>query len=436
MFKKLRNNFLITNMVIITAFVIGCFSAIYITTYSFVQKDVDMRLNMAVEQYRNSIHRPVREKPENRAILPESAGTSPADDRNRDDRLPPETRGGEPRSDMFRSEISVYCDKSGNIISAQSVFSPDEFDYGDKIKEIATSRKDRGNVNLDVDSWAYMRVGYNDGYIIAFTKNESEQNVMFTLMFVLVFVALISIALSYIISRFSANRSIRPIEEAYNKQKQFIADASHELRTPLASISANTDVLLSKDCNADENKWLTYIKEETERMTNLTNDLLMLAKSDSYDNKIILSEIEFSELLEDSVLEAEATAFERGVELNSDIEANINVLATHSGLKQLVLILIDNAVKYTERGGSINILLKSENGKAVFTVENPGTISAVDLPHIFERFYRADKSRASKGYGLGLAIAKSLCKSFGGSIEAKSLENMTIFKVILNENSR
>lgn len=429
MFKKLRNNLLRTNMIIVSALVIGCLSAIYITTYTFVKNDTDLRLdraiNMCIETINRHYHRrddmmrniePKLPRPNKYAVMPKVGGKPMAED-------------------MFNTEISVYCDKKGNIISTQSVFDPDEFDYGSKLKEIVSSNKENGTTTLDIDSWAYRRTEYEDGYIVAFTKNETERSMLFTLMIILIIVGVVSIGVSFLISLNRVNSSIKPIEEAYNKQKQFVADASHELRTPIASISANTDVLLSKPDSVigDEKKWLEYIKEETERMTYLINDLLLLAKSDSCENKQILTKISFSDTVKDTMLEIEATAFEKGVILESDIAENIKVNATKNGLKQIMLILMDNAIKYSDKDSKVMILLKSESGKAILEVKNAGNISDDDLPHIFERFYRADKSRASEGCGLGLAIAKSLCISFGGSINAVSGNGTTVFNVVFNK---
>lgn len=424
MFKKLRNNLLLINMIIISALVVGCLSAIYITTYSFVKQNVDKRLEGAVRMSMSLVTKGQADTFRDRKP-PEKN-----DNKVRHER--PVPREGE---DMFYADMSVYCDREGKVISTHAAFTPEGFDFSGKVKEIIESDKAEGSTRLDVDSWAYERIEYGDGYIVAFTKNEAERNMLFTLAVILIVVGIASILVSFAVSRFSANRSILPIEDAYNKQKQFVADASHELRTPLASISANTDVLLSKSDSVipSERKWLEYIKEETERMTALTNDLLLLAKADAAENKTALTSVDFSDIAEDAILELEASAFENGISIESDIQENVKAEATRSGLKQIVIILLDNAVKYTSGGDKIKVSLKTDGAKAVFKVENPGMIAKGDLPHVFERFFRADKSRASDGYGLGLPIAKSLCKSFCGDIDVKSENGITEFKVSLNK---
>lgn len=241
---------------------------------------------------------------------------------------------------------------------------------------------------------------------------------------------ILSIGLAFLISLYIANRSIKPIEESYNRQKRFVADASHELRTPLATINANADLLLSHPDStiAEEKKWIIYIKDETERMTGLTNDLLYLAKSDADREEKVSSAVSISDITESTILETEAAAFEKGLELTYSVEPNIRMIASQDRLKQLILILIDNALKYTPKKGTIHVSLSKEGSKAVMRVENSGDgIAPDELPHIFDRFYRTDKSRAreSGGSGLGLSIAKSICKSINADIRADSIPGKT-----------
>ncbi|MGN1115500.1 MAG: sensor histidine kinase [Candidatus Ornithomonoglobus sp.] len=442
MFKKLRNKLLLSNLAVTAALVICCLTAIYLTTYSYISRQIDGQLSRTIEMSIQRIERAQRmqngfssggnqgEKPfEGSAPASGGEGNAPAFDGNR---RPPD-------ADRFSAEFSVYADSEGDVISANTNFNMVEADYADIVKSIIVSGRYEGSARLDIDSWAYKAVPYGEGYIVAFTPNSAQKKILFRLVIILILAAAVSTAITFIISLFSANRSIRPIEESYNKQKQFVADASHELRTPLASISANADVLLSKPESTigEEKKWLIYIKDETDRMTQLTNDLLYLARSDSDKGEKILSDISFSDIVEDVILESEAVAFENNISLNYTSEPELYVSASQGGLKQLVLILMDNALKYTPENGEINIMLKSDGDKVVFSVENTGEISNEDIPHIFERFYRADKSRSreSGGYGLGLAIADSLCTGFGGTLAVKSENGRTRFSFSLDKRA-
>lgn len=215
------------------------------------------------------------------------------------------------------------------------------------------------------------------------------------------------------------------MKEAFDKQKQFIADASHELKTPLTIINTNADVLLSNsdDTIHNQSKWLHYIKSETERMTSLTNDLLYLTEMDDSRSTMIYSKFNLSEAVENIILTMEAIIFEKRISLEYDIEPNLTVMGNSEQIKQVIMILLDNAVKYTNSKGSVTLSLKKQHNDMVLSVTNTGEgIAPEHLARIFDRFYRTNASRARKqgGYGLGLAIAKSIVEQHKGKIYAKS----------------
>lgn len=423
MFKALRNKLLITNIIIIAALMIGCLTAIQLVTYRSVRSDIEVRLDRSVNMCMQSV------KKQNE---PDHFNEAPLDDSHaRPQDKPPR----EPVQDRFSSDFSVYVDQDGDMISEFTNLNVDESDYTDAVKSILSASKEQGAVSLGTESWSYKRVSFGDGYIIAFAQDSAQKKILLNLGLLLIGIGILSIGLAFLISLYIANRSIKPIEESYNRQKRFVADASHELRTPLATINANADLLLSHPDStiADEKKWIIYIKDETERMTGLTNDLLYLAKSDADREEKVSSSVSLSDITESTILETEAAAFEKGLELTYSVEPDITVIASQDRLKQLILILIDNALKYTPQKGKINISLVREGSKAIMRVENTGEgIAADELPHIFDRFYRTDKSRAreSGGSGLGLSIAKSICKSINADICAESIPGkMTVFTV-------
>jgi len=244
----------------------------------------------------------------------------------------------------------------------------------------------------------------------------------------------------FLISRFFANRSIQPIKEAFDKQKQFIADASHELKTPLTVINTNVDVLLSNkdDLIHNQSKWLYYIKSEAERMNKLTSDLLYLAQVDYSDVKMIFSDFNLSEAVEHIILTMEGVVFENNIALHYDIEPNLIVSGNIEQLKQVILIFLDNAIKYTDKKGKINLVLNKAHNKINLSVTNTGKgIPEEHISKIFNRFYRTDKSRArdSGGYGLGLSIAKAIVEQHNGKISVKSIvDKETTFTIELPKN--
>lgn len=391
MFKQLRNKFLILNLVIISVMMLAAFSSIYLITYNNVQRDIDMELN----KLSGFDKRP--------NLNPKDLPHSPANN------FPKE------RSVSF----SLITDTEGSIISSFSVFDMDN-EFYESAKDIALSKSSNtGKFKLGDYNWAFIKEQYVNGYRIVFLDITSRQNILTNLIYTFLIVALFMLIIIFFISRFFANKAIKPIKEAFDKQKQFIEDASHELKTPLAVINTNVDVLL----NENKSKWLYYIKSEVERMTKLTNDLLYLTQIDSSNVKMLFSDFDLSETIENVILTMEAVIFENNILLDYDIEPNLLVHGNKEQIKQVIMILLDNALKYTNSNGKVNVTLKKQNNNIILSVTNTGKgISKEHLDKIFDRFYRVDKSRSrnSGGHGLGLSIAKAIIEQHGWKISAKS----------------
>ncbi|WP_368241354.1 sensor histidine kinase [Intestinimonas butyriciproducens] len=234
----------------------------------------------------------------------------------------------------------------------------------------------------------------------------------------------------FVISLMLSGLALKPAEEAWEQQRRFVADASHERKTPLTVILTNTGILLahSGDTIAQQQKWVEYIRDEAQRMRALVEDLLFLAKSDAgKETSPVTAPVDVSELTWSALLPFEPVAFEQGVEMESEIADQLTVQGNADQLRRLVAILLDNAVKYAGNDGRVKLVLsRPERGGVCLTVHNTGpAIPPEHLPHLFERFYRADDSRArtSGGYGLGLAIAKRIVDGHGGSITVSSRED-------------
>ena len=222
-----------------------------------------------------------------------------------------------------------------------------------------------------------------------------------------------------------SGKVFEPIKRILLKQKQFISDASHELKTPVSIISANTDVI-----RTEENKAYTdSIKNQVERLKFLVNDLLTLARLDEGNVKVIKETFNLSDEVVNSALPFDAVAFEKGKILTLDVEKDIIYDGAKDGVKQILNILLDNAVKYAKDGGEIKVSLKKTGARVVLSVYNDGSlIPDAESNKIFERFYRGDasRSRESGGNGLGLAIAKSIATAnkwqlFAESVYGKSM---------------
>ena len=228
----------------------------------------------------------------------------------------------------------------------------------------------------------------------------------------------------------------KPVERAWNQQRQFVADASHELKTPLTVILSNPDMLLNQCTEADEHseKRLGNIRAESIRMKGLVEDMLDLARSDAGRLKQQLAPVSVSDTVMDAVLLFEALVFERQKELQYQIEENLSVLGSGDRLKQLVEILLDNAMKYSPEQGCIWVKLEKNTAKTLrLMVANTGdTMTPEQCRRIFERFYRTDPARQNNGgYGLGLSIASSIVTEIGGKIWCESRNGINSFFVQL-----
>ena len=220
-----------------------------------------------------------------------------------------------------------------------------------------------------------------------------------------------------------------PVRVSFENQKRFIADASHELKTPLSVIIASTEAF---EDNPKETKWITNIKNESSRMSLLITNLLELAASESKE-AFKLEEGNLSKAVELSVLTFEGRAFESNVKLEYNIPENIKMKMDENSIKQLIEILLDNAIKHAEKGSIINVNLLEENNSITILVKNKGEeIPKGEEEKIFERFYRKDKSRNRNDnrYGLGLVIAKNIVTNHNGKISAFSKDGITTFKIL------
>ena len=220
------------------------------------------------------------------------------------------------------------------------------------------------------------------------------------------------------------NRMLDRIEGAFHRKRQFTADAAHELRTPLSIMQTGLEVVLSQPRTAaDYHTTLGTMREEVLRLSQLTTHLLMLARADAHTLTLERRPVDLSLLLHTITDQVALAAEQKQISLQRDIPPNIRLKADEDRLVQLVLNLLENAVKYTPAGGSITVKLGESNGEVNFSVADTGIgIAPQHLPHIFDRFYRADKARSRQqgGVGLGLAIAQQITQLHGGNIAVVS----------------
>lgn len=322
----------------------------------------------------------------------------------------------------------IMADKNGNFLAS---LNNDELDSSVAQQYVSAILKNGASCGM-LNSYQFCRLDKSNGTVMVFTDKSAELDMLDQLMHTTILIGIISFALLSVLAFFLSKKSIQPIKIAFEKQKQFVSDASHELKTPLTIISANADVLTDE---IGENKWLTYIKAQTARMNVLVNDLLNLTRLENNTSDFIFSEFDLSKAIENTALPFECQAFEDNKTFNIDIQEGLTVNGSERHIKQMAAIFIDNALKYSNDGGSVQITLSAQGDKKTLSVFNTGCgIRDDEKNKIFERFYRSDDSRArtTGGYGLGLAIAKSIIDKHKFKVTVDNVEGVSIrFNVIM-----
>lgn len=269
---------------------------------------------------------------------------------------------------------------------------------------------------------------------LCFLDISSQKAALTSLLHTSILTGIIALAAFFFISILLAKWAIRPVDKAWQQQKQFVSDASHELKTPLTVIMSNAELLQDEDCDREnQQKFTGNILSSAKQMRALVEGMLELARADNNQIRTNFEPIDLSKTVSDSILPFEPVFFENGMMLQSFVEPGIQLDGSEQHLRQLTDILLDNAKKYSEPGIVEVQLHKQGRNSCILTVSNPGNpIPAQELKKIFERFYRVDNARTSSGsFGLGLSIAQRIVQEHKGEIWAESNETGNRFCVVL-----
>lgn len=319
---------------------------------------------------------------------------------------------------------SVAISNNGSVLAVDN--GNKELYNNDKLTQIAKRILDEKKLSGRTSNLSYVVKDKNGYTLVAFMDNTVSEAGLRTMLRYVLIVGFTSIIGMFLISLSLSKRIIKPLEENDRKQKQFISDASHELKTPVAIIGTNTE-LLSREIG--NNEWLENIKYENERMGILIKQLLDLSHAE--DVIVSIENINFSRIILGEILAFESFAFEKGKEFIIDIDEDVYLIGNQIQLKQLVSILLDNAIRHSS-GKNININLKRKNNTIELNLINDSNeIPQEKLNHIFDRFYRVDEVRNSEDlhYGIGLSIAKAIIEKHGGNIEVLTKNGK--FKLII-----
>lgn len=407
MFKKSRKKIVAAIMSILTLLWVGTLCVIYISSYFEVATTNREMLKEHAEQY-------MLEKPMGGAFDP----MKPFPDRG------PHFDTNQFKLSTFYSVAISYDNKVIEIRNDDAAVYTDA-----ELESAARQVLKKSDTNGVIDNLVYYRMDKGDYTLVSFMDNTIIRESMNTLFRYTLIFGGVAIAILFFLAVYLAKRIVDPLEESYQKQKQFISDAGHELKTPVSVVSANAE-LLSREIG--DNQWLANIQYENERMGKLVGQLLELARTENVTPQ--MEYLDLSRLVAGGVLPFESVAFENGLTLNSQIADGIISLGNSTQLSQLVSILVDNAIRHSQNGKEVFISLTHTRSNAVFSVINDGEpIPQEQVTQLFERFYRADEARngEDKHYGLGLAIAKAIVEAHHGKIEASCYDGKVCFTVQL-----
>lgn len=415
MFKKSRRKIVAAIMSVLALLFLGTLVVIYAssylevsaTNYSMLERHTQLYVLPGEKDHKDPQHGAMEEFPEK------------------------EPGGGKHFEDtpFFRLSTfySVAIAEDGTVLAVdvgdRQLYSKDLLtDYAEKILQGSKTRGTRGQL-------LYLVAQKSDYTLVAFMDNTVMQESMTTLFRNTLVFGSVTILALFFLAVFLARKIVKPLEENYLRQKQFISDAGHELKTPVSVVSANAE-LLSRQIG--DNQWLANIQYENERMGALVGQLLELARTENV--AVLMETLDFSRLVAGGVLPFESVAYEKGISLQTALDENIMVMGNSGQLSQLVAILVDNAICHSPKGEQVTISLTGNRSLAVLSVKNIGEpISSEEVKHLFERFYRADEARTGddRHYGLGLAIAKAVVTAHKGKIGVKCMDHCVEFRVAI-----
>ena len=413
MIQRLRKKFIAASMLALTLVLLVILGGINTMSYYRTGSDADAILTI-LAQHNGRFPRP------NDGMNSAPEGTPPDQNGGKERQMSPET----PYESRF---FSVTLDENGTVTGSDtgSIAAID----ADSAAAGAEQVWERGKTIGFWGDYRYIRCQTNNGWRIIFLDTGRSLNSFRSTLLVSAAVAAGGLLAVFFLLLLFSRRIVRPVAESYEKQKRFITDAGHEIKTPLTIIGADTDLL---ELDLGENEWLDDIKRQTKRLTGLTQDLIYLARMDEEQPQLQPIEFPLSDMAEELGQSFQNLAAAQSKQFLTEIQPMLSLTGDEKAIRQLMSILLDNAVKYTPEGGRIFFALKKEGRSIRLSVSNDTAVPMEKevLDRLFDRFYRTDQSRNSStgGYGLGLSIARSIVSAHKGKIRAENSggNNLTI----------
>lgn len=436
MVKQLQKKFIISAMLAVTILLVVLIGGINVFNYLTTSNDNDRLMEMLCYSFETSTKWSAdttdnTQPPQ--SINGTQQNTTDASGNQNNPDFPPQDNGTKPPDDKKNNGFgrhdknavdsaryaAVAIDKNGNIIRT------DVTHISSLTEEEATAITEALK-NTAAGTGTYSGFQYRisetkraEGKVIILLDNGMQISSFFTVLFISVGAGIFGWLMMLLLVILLSRKTIAPVARSIEKQKQFVTNAGHEIKTPLAIILANTDAM---DLHNGENKWSKNIRAQTLRLSGLMQNLLMLAKMDESSTKLPMCEFDISTAAEDTVGAFIEPAALKGIMIEQNIKKGIRLSGNRDSIVQLMTVLLDNAVKYTESGGVIRAELYGNEKNITLSIAN--TCEPIDHPEkLFDRFYRGDSARTQKngGYGIGLSVAQAIAELHKGSITAENV---------------
>lgn len=355
----------------------------------------------------------------------QSSGTPPPDSAPPAKKGPFGQRGMSPETPYESRFFSVLLGEDGQVLQIDTgqIAAVDQEEAAVYARNVFLS----GHSSGFWENYRYLLREDEQGSLIIFLDCGRSLSSFRTTLLASVLLAALGLSAVLVLLLFLSRRIVRPVAESYEKQKQFITDAGHELKTPMTIISADAD-LAEMECG--DNQWISDIRRQAQRLTGLTNDLIYLSRMDEARPNLPLIDFPLSDVAEEMAQSFQALAKSQGKDFSIHVQPMLSFTGDEKAIRQLLSILLDNALKYSPAGGYLELRLEKQGRTILLTVTNTSAqpVERDKLSHLFDRFYRTDQSRSSQtgGYGLGLSIARSIVLAHRGKIRAESPDGDTL----------
>ena len=412
MIKKLRRRFILIMLVSIALVLSVMMSAINIANYHSINVRADEKISVIAD---NGGTFPKKDG--------EKADSKPPDDKKPDRKMSPEAPFDTRYFTVKLSDDNSIISVNTGMIAAVST---------EKAVNYTNQLSSNNKTNGFIDNYKYTLVDTDDGKMYILLDCEREFSTFYNFLVVSILASVGGIILVYLLVLVFSKIVFKPVAESYEKQKRFITDASHEIKTPLTIIDTSAEII---EMQNGESEWSESIKNQVNRLSALTEKLVFLSRMDEEGTRLTMLDFSISDAVYEVTQGFQSVANLQGKTLTADIEKDLSYCGDESTIRQLVSLLLDNAMKYSDDNGKIAISLKSNGKGRVITVTNSvEKIERGKHDELFERFYRADSSRNSQtgGHGIGLSVVKAIVNAHKGKAACFSEdENSITFKITL-----